>query len=95
MTMSLITARRVAVDCIRQATGFSGEIKTSSVLSTIGVVDKDARKAVNDDIVTDTGIGVQKHGFKLGATTLTFKTSSKLSELRDEIASKSVPKSLP
>lgn len=90
--LSLIQARKIAVDCIRQATGFSGEIKTSSVLKDIGVVDADARSAVNDDIVTDINIGVQHYGHVLAPSALTFTINSQLFQLRDEIAAKAQPR---
>jgi hypothetical protein len=79
-------AQQIAEDCIRQATGFDGQIATESTLSDIGVDDDDARDAVNDDIVTNKDKGVRRFGFELGPDDLTFTTASKFFELRDEIS---------
>jgi hypothetical protein len=84
-------AASVARECIKQATGFSGSILASSVLKNVGVVDLDAREAVNEDIVTDTVKGVQRFGYELGAMSLTFTINSKFFELRDEIVQKATP----
>jgi len=89
--LTTIQAAQIARECIRQATGFSGPINPDSVLNTIGVVDGDAREAVNDDIVTDPDKGVKHFGHQLGPSDLTFTTESEFFELRDEIFNKAVP----
>ena len=89
--LTTIQAEQIGRDCIRQATGFSGSILPSSVLNTIGVVDSDAREAVNDESVTNPSIGVNNYGPQLGASTLTFTTLSHFFELTDEIFEKAVP----
>ncbi len=85
-------AEQITTDCIRRATGYSGQIKTNSVLNTVGVVDAEAREAVNDEIVTASDIGVKRFGYRLGQSDLTFTSESKFFELRDEIAAKATQK---
>lgn len=84
-------ADEIATNCIRQGTGFDGQIFTDSDLNTVGVLDKDFREAVNDKIVNDTGIGVQHFGHTLEASDLTFTTTSKYFQLRKEIRNKAKP----
>ncbi len=86
--LSLTDSEKIGRACIRQATGFSGAILPGSVLKKVGVVDSDAREAVNDEIVNNSEIGVKKFGHKLGPSALTFTPDSHFFELRDEISAK-------
>lgn len=91
--LSLLQAAQIAGDCIRLAVGWNGPISPSDKLKNIGVVDSDAREAVNDEIVTNETKGVRSAGHQLGPSDLTFTIESKFFELRDEIFEKAVPTS--
>ncbi len=89
--LTTIQSEQIGRDCIRQATGFAGPILPSSVLNTVGVVDGETRDAVNDEIVTNSDIGVKNFGHKLGPSELSFTPASQFFELTDEIFEKAVP----
>ncbi|MDQ1639082.1 MAG: hypothetical protein QOF62_2421 [Pyrinomonadaceae bacterium] len=89
--LTLVQASRIVRDCIRVAVGFTGPIEASDKLQDVGIVDLDAREALNDEIVTNREKGVQSEGHRLGADDLTFTIATKVFELRDEVFEKAVP----
>jgi len=89
--LTLVQASRIVRDCIRVAVGFTGPIEASDKLQDVGIVDADAREALNDEIVTNKEEGVQSEGHRLGADDLTFTISTRVFELRDEVFEKAVP----
>lgn len=89
--LTLVQASRIVRDCIRVAVGFAGPIEASDKLQDVGIVDADAREALNDEIVTNTEKGVQSEGHRLGADDLTFTIATRVFELRDEVFEKAVP----
>src|SRR5262249_20651102 len=84
-------ASRIVRDCIRVAVGHTGPIEASDKLQDVGVVDADAREALNDEIVTNPEDGVLSEGHRLGPDDLTFTIATKVFELRDEVFEKAVP----
>lgn len=89
--LSLLQAAQIVGDCIRVAVGFSGPILPGDELSDVGIVDTDAREALNDEIVTNPQTGVRSAGHTLGPNDLTFTISTRFFELRDEVFEKAVP----
>lgn len=89
--LSLVQASRIVRDCIRVAVGFSGTIDPGDKLQDVGIVDADAREALNDEIVTNPDAGVRSEGHRLGPDDLTFTTATRVFELRDEVFEKAVP----
>jgi hypothetical protein len=51
--------------------------------SDVGIVDADARKALNDEIVTNKSKGVPGERHRLGADDLTFTIATKVFEFHD------------
>ena len=89
--LTLVQASRIVRDCIRAAVGFSGPIEASDKLKDVGIVDADAREALNDEIVTNKNKGVPSEGHRLGPDDLTFTIATRVFELRDEVFEKAVP----
>ena|SRR5437588_3215993 len=89
--LTLVQASRIVRDCIRVAVGWSGPINGGDKLKEVGIVDADAREALNDEIVTNKSKGVQSEGHRLGADDLTFTVATRVFELRDEVFEKAVP----
>ena len=89
--LNAIEAAVIATDCIRQAVGFTGVIRGGNMLLEVGVVDTDAREAVNDMIVTSPTKGVRSENHGLGPNDLTFTINSTVSDLATEIMMKAVP----
>jgi hypothetical protein len=91
--LSLLQAAQIVGDCIRVAVGFSGPIMPDDKLSDVGIVDDDARDALNDEIVTNKTKGVRSAGHSLGPSDLSFTIDNMVFELRDEVFEKAVPNS--
>ena len=89
--LTLVQASRIVRDCIRVAVGHPGPIEASDKLQDVGVVDGDAREALNDEIVTNPEDGVPSEGHRLGPDDLTFTIATRVFELRDEVFEKAVP----
>ena len=89
--LTLVQASRIVRDCIRVAAGFTGPIEAGDKLKDVGIVDADARDALNDEIVTNKSKGVPSEGHRLGPDDLTFTTATRVFELRDEVFEKAVP----
>lgn len=89
--LTLVQASRIVRDCIRVAVGHTGPIEASDKLQDVGIVDADAREALNDEIVTNPKKGVRSEGHRLGPDDLTFTIATRVFELRDEVFEKAVP----
>jgi hypothetical protein len=89
--LSLVQASRIVRDSIRVAVGHTGPIDAGDKLQDVGIVDADAREALNDEIVTNPETGVPSEGHRLGPDDLTFTTATRVFELRDEVFEKAVP----
>jgi hypothetical protein len=89
--LSLVQASRIVRDCIRVSVGHTGPISASDKLQDVGIVDADAREALNDEIVTNPDKGVPSEGHRLGPDDLTFTIATRVFELRDEVFEKAVP----
>lgn len=89
--LTLVQASRIVRDCIRVAVGWTGPIEPSDKLQDVGIVDADAREALNDEIVTNKSKGVQSEGHQLSPDDLTFTIGTRVFELRDEVFEKAVP----
>lgn len=89
--LTAIEAAIIVTDCIRQAVGFTGVIRGENMLVEVGVVDADAREAVNDEIVTNPSKGVLSENHSLGPDQLTFTINSTVSDLTSEVMMKAVP----
>lgn len=89
--LSLVQSSRIVRDCIRVATGFAGPIEANDKLQDVGIVDADAREALNDEIVTNETKGVQSEGHRLGPDDLTFTITTRVFQLRDEVFEKATP----
>ena|SRR5690348_3736041 len=89
--LTLVQASRIVRDCIRVAVGHTGPIEASDKLQDVGIVDADAREALNDEIVTNPEDGVPSEGHRLGPDDLTFTIATRVFELRDEVFEKAVP----
>lgn len=89
--LNAVEAEIIVNDCIRQAVGFSGPIEAHYKLSDVGIVDSDAREALNDEIVTNPTKGVRSRNHVLGPDDLTFTTDTKVFELHIEVRQKAVP----
>lgn len=89
--LTLVQASRIVRDCIRVAVGWTGPIEAGDKLKNVGIVDADARDALNDEIVTNKTKGVRSEGHRLGPDDLTFTIETKVFELRDEVFDKAVP----
>ena len=89
--LTLVQASRIVRDCIRVAVGHTGPIEASDKLQDVGIVDADAREALNDEIVTNPDDGVPSEGHRLGPDDLTFTIATRVFELRDEVFEKAVP----
>jgi hypothetical protein len=88
-------AEKIVRDCIRSASGFSGPIGVGKKLSEVGIKDVDSKRALNDEIVTNSEIGVQSKGYELGPQDLDFTTATKVFELRDQVSDKATPVEAP
>lgn len=89
--LTAIEAAVITTDCIRQAVGWTGVIRGGNLLLEVGVVDQDARDAVNDTIVTSPTKGVLSENHRLGPNDLTFTINSTVADLATEIMMKAVP----
>lgn len=89
--LSLVQASRIVRDCIRVAVGFSGPIEGGDKLKDVGIVDADAREALNDELVTNAEKGVRSEGHRLDADDLIFTIDTRVFELRDEVFEKAIP----
>lgn len=89
--LTAIEAAVITTDCIRQAVGWTGVIRGGNMLLEVGVVDPDAREALNDEIVTNPTKGVLSENHRLGPNDLTFTINSTVSELATEVMMKAVP----
>lgn len=92
--LTAIEAAVITTDCIRQAVGWTGVIRGGNMLLEVGVVDADAREAVNDEIVTNPTKGVLSENHRLGPNDLTFTINSTVSDLATEIMMKATPLTL-
>lgn len=89
--LTLVQASRIVRDCIRVAVGFGGPIEGGDKLKDVGIVDADAREALNDELVTNEEKGVRSEGHRLGPDDLIFTIETRVFELRDEVFEKAVP----
>ena len=89
--LTAIEAAVITSDCIRQAVGWTGVIRGGNLLLEVGVVDADAREAVNDTIVTSPTKGVLSENHRLGPNDLTFTINSTVADLATEVMLKAVP----
>jgi hypothetical protein len=89
--LTAIEAAVITTDCIRQAVGWTGVIRGGNLLLEVGVVDTEAREAVNDTIVTSPTKGVLSENHRLGPNDLAFTINSTVADLATEVMLKAVP----
>src|SRR5215212_2522431 len=93
--LNAVQAGIIVDACIRQAVGFGGPIQGHNKLREVGIVDPDAREALNDVIVTFPNIGVLSRDHRLEPDDLTFTIDTTVVELRVEVRQKAVPIAAP
>lgn len=89
--LTAIEAAVIVTDCIRQAVGFTGVIRGENMLLEVGIVDSDAREALNDEIVTNPTRGVLSENHSLGPDQLGFTINTTVSALATEVMLEAVP----
>ena len=81
--LTMAESEKIVKDCIRDATGFSGVIRSERKLSEVGVIDDDTLDAVNEDIATNPEKGVPGKHHEIDPTVLPTTTDKTVAETRD------------
>jgi hypothetical protein len=81
--LTLAESEKIVKDCIRDATGFSGVIRSENKLSEAGVIDNDALDAVNEEIATNPEKGVPSKHHEIDPAVLPTSNDKTVAEIRD------------
>lgn len=83
--LTLEESEKIVKDCIRDATGFSGPIRSENKLVQVGVIDSDALDAVNEEIATNPEKGVPSKHHEIDPAVLPSDTDKTVAETRDVV----------
>jgi hypothetical protein len=88
--LTLAESEKIVKDCIRNATGFSGVIRSEHKLSEVGVIDNDTLDAVNEEIATNPERGVPSKHHEIDPAVLPSSNDKTVAETRDIVHDKAV-----
>ncbi|HEY7352818.1 MAG TPA: hypothetical protein VH596_08625 [Terriglobales bacterium] len=88
--LTLAESENIVKDCVREATRFSGTIRSENKLYEIGVIDDDSLDAVNEEITTNPEKGVPNKHYEIDPAVLPTTTDKTVAEVRDIVQENAV-----